>query len=692
MGSHRWTRLTGLLSPFAFRAAKRGPLGPGFVAEPEGKAPETPAARVEPCQWVETPDQSRLDETVANASQWLLDRQTDEGYWVAEFEADTTLESYFILLKAFMGQNDHPNIPKYAKTIRESMLPGGGWANYLHGPADLSVSVLSYFALKVARVPATDPCMERSREVILSLGGATKTNTYTKFQLAFFGQYDWAHVPAVPPEMIFLPRVAPMSIYALSSWARTIFVPLSIMYALKPVRPLPPECHVDELFVGGREHADLSLHRMQGTISWNNFFLLTDKALKVAERFPIQAARHLAVEKAKRWMVERFRRAGGLGAILPAMMNSVMALKCLGYPDDHPLVVDGLQGLEGLEIPDPENDSIRVQPCHSPVWDTAISTYALAMSDDLDGHPALEKAKRWLLSKEVKTAGDWKLKNPAPPSGWYFEFENEFYPDVDDTIMVMMALRHVSPRGKDPDLDAALERGLAWVLGMQSANGGWGSFDRDNDKEFLTKIPFADFNALIDPSTVDITSRVLEMFGLVFPERFSLSNRLVRKARRFIRREQCEDGSWYGRWGVNYLYGTWQVLRGLRVIGEDMSRPYVRRAVAWLKSVQLQDGGWGERADTYEFPDRKGKGPSTASQTAWALMGLLAAGEGDSAAVKRGIHYLLDRQLPDGTWEEDEWTGTGFPRVFYMKYHYYRHYWPLLSLLQYRRFLRGFRP
>ena len=637
-------------------------------------------------------DHAQIEGAIEQASQWLFDRQNESGYWVAEFEADSTLESYFILLKAFFGRRDDPKVACYARTIRETMLSGGGWPIYANGPADRSVSVLSYFALKVGGVDADDPDMRKSRDVILSLGGATKVNTYTKYQLAYFGQYDWAHCPAVPPEMIFMPRVSPVSIYSLSSWARTIFVPLSIIYALKPIRPLPPECHVDELFEGGPENADLSLPRSPEAISWNNFFLLTDRALKVAERFPIRAARALAIKKARRWMLERFKRSDGLGAILPAMMNSVLALKCLGYPDDHVLIQKGLRGLDGLEIKDPETGSIRVQPCHSPVWDTAISTLAIAYNERHQHDAAIDKATRWLLSKEVRVAGDWKLKNPAPPSGWYFEFKNEFYPDVDDTIMVMMALRQASPRGRSPEVDAALDRGLAWILGMRSANGGWASFDRDNNKDFLTKIPFADFNALIDPSTADITARVLEMFGMLFPERFSIHHPMVQGAIRFIRKEQCEDGSWYGRWGVNYLYGTWQALRGLRLIGEDMSLPYIRRAVEWLKKVQLADGGWGERADSYEFPSRKGLGPSTPSQTAWALMGLLAAGDGDSDAMRRGLEHLLREQTDDGTWDEDEWTGTGFPRVFYMKYHYYRHYFPLLALNQYRRFKRGFRP
>ena len=638
------------------------------------------------------PRDEELAESISHARRWLLNRQHEPGYWVAEFEADTTLESYIILFKTFMGKGDDPSLQRYAKTIRRCMLPQGGWPIYLHGPPEISVSVLSYFALKLAGVSPDEPDMRRAREMILKLGGVTKANTYTKFYLAFFGQYDWEHVPAVPPEIIFLPSMAPINIYAMSSWSRAIFVPLSILYALKPVCPIPPEKGVEELFIGGRENADLALPKSERAISWRNFFLLTDKAFKIAERFPIGLARRAAVKMAEKWILTRFEHSGSLGAILPGMVNTLLALKCLGYEESHPAMAQGMKSLESLEIHDPEDGSIRVQPCHSPVWDTAISTYALGISGLDMRNPRIARAVRWLLSKEVKLEGDWKIKNPSPPSGWYFEFENEFYPDVDDTIMVMMALRSVSPRGESPALDAAIDRGLRWVLGMQSADGGWASFDRDNDKEFLTHIPFADHNAMIDPSTADITGRVLEMFALIAPERFSFWHPTVQRALTFLKRDQCPDGSWYGRWGVNYIYGTWQVLRGLRLIGEDMSKKYVRKAVDWLLRVQLPDGGWGERADSYDDPSRKGKGPSTPSQTAWAVMGLLAAGEGDSKAVRRGIEYLISHQGENGTWSEDEWTGTGFPRVFYMKYHYYCHYWPLMALAQYQRFRRGYRP
>lgn len=659
-------------------------LPPGVYPRPG----ETPLAS----KLVPPPPVGRLEAAIARGSKWLKDRQHSDGYWVAELEADTTLESYFILFRTFFGKRDDPRVPKYAKVIRAAMLPEGGWSIYAHGPIELSVSVLSYFALKVAGVSAEEPDMKRARDAILKLGGATRANTYTKFHLAWFDQYDWEYMPAIPPEMMFIPAIAPINIYEMSSWSRAIFVPLSVIYALKPVCLLPPECHVDELFVGGREHADLSMPRTREALSWTNFFLLTDRALKIAEKFPIQAARRAALKKAERWMVERFEASGGLGAILPAMLNSVMALKILGYPDDHPLMVEGLRELDALEIHDPADDSVRIQPCHSPVWDTAISAYALLQSGvDPHGEP-IRKAVDWLLSKEVKRSGDWQIKNPAPPGGWFFEFANEHYPDVDDTIMVMMALRWASQPGERREVDDAIARGLIWVRGMQNEDGGWASFDRDNDKDFLTKVPFADHNAMIDPTTADITSRTLEMLAIIAPETYTPRHPVVKRAISFLKRDQCKDGSWFGRWGVNYLYGTPQVLRGLGLIGEDMSQPYIRRAVEWILSVQQADGGWGERCDTYDNPARKGLGPTTASQTAWALIGLMAAGEGNSPGVRGGIEYLLERQTPDGTWEEDEWTGTGFPRVFYLNYHYYRHYWPLMALGQYRRFLLGYRP
>ena len=632
---------------------------------------------------VAEPDIAEIDSAIDASREWLLGKQNPEGWWCAELEADTTLESYFILFKTLFGHRDDPKIPKLAKVLRREMLPDGGYSTYLGGPAEISISCLSYFALKVAGISADEPDMRRTRDAILKMGGVVKANSYTKYYLAFFDQYDWDHVPAIPPEMILIPKVSPFHIYDMSSWSRTIFVPLSIIYALKPVCILPKECHVDELFLGGRQHADLALARDLDLVTWKNFFLLTDKALKIAEKFPIGSARNFAVKRAEQWMIERFKESGGLSAILPAMMNSMIALKCLGYPEDHILVKEGIHELDLLEIYDEKDDSIRVQPCVSPVWDSCISVYAMGQTGLSPDHPAMKLGASWLLSKQSKLSGDWAVNNPAPPGGWYFEFRNEFYPDVDDTCMTLMALEHARAHEGASIQQAAMDRGLVWMLGMQNEDGGWASFDRGNDKEWMTKVPFADHNAMIDPSTSDITSRVLE--SLSFRKEFHFNHPVVQKAIEFIKKDQCHDGAWFGRWGVNYIYGTWQVLRGLNLIGEDMSKGYVRRGVEWFKHHQNPDGGWGESIASYDNPGLSGKGESTKSQTAWALMGLLSAGQSHSQSVLRGVKYLLGHQTAEGTWEEEPWTGTGFPKVFYLKYHYYRHYFPMMALAQYRK-------
>ena len=677
------------------------------------------------------PELTAVESAMVAAREWLLERQNPEGYWVAELEADTTLESYFILFKWLFGRPDDPKIPKLARVLREAMLSAGGWNIYHGGPPDISISCLSYFALKLAGIPADAPDMRRSRDAILQMGGAVAANTYTKYYLAFFEQYDWKHVPAIPPEMILVPTVSPFHIYDMSAWSRTIFVPLSIIYATKPVVKIPPERGVDELFIGGREKSDLALQRDRQTITWKNFFLYADRALKAAEKFPIAKARDMAIRRAEKWIVERFPKSGGLSAILPAMMNSMIALKCLGYAEDHPHIKYGIHELDMLEI-ERDSERIEVQPCVSPVWDTCISVYALGQTGLPADDPAMKHGAAWLLSKQTVDAGDWQVNNPVPPGGWYFEFLNEFYPDVDDTCMTLMALRFANGAGALPGLPVteatlpyssvqrgfkgaeapvteytqeqqrrAIERGVVWMLGMQNDDGGWASFDRGNDKEWMTKVPFADHNAMIDPSTADITSRVLESLSyqdeyhlvrsgrLVDTERVSKAQKIVQRALEFLKKDQASDGSWFGRWGVNYIYGTWQVLRGLKLIGEDMNKGYVRRAVEWFKQHQNADGGWGETIASYDDPAMKGNGLSTASQTAWALMGLISANQGNGSAVRRGVHFLLDTQDPDGTWQEENWTGTGFPKVFYLRYHYYRHYFPMMALAQYRSFRTG---
>jgi squalene-hopene/tetraprenyl-beta-curcumene cyclase len=621
------------------------------------------------------PQRERLDRAISAAARWLLERQHAAGFWRGELEGDTTLESYLVLLEAFFGRRASARSSALARTIVESALPEGGWAQYAGGPAEVSVSTLSYFALKVAGEPADAPHMRRSRDVIVGLGGAERTNTYTKYHLAIYGQYDWRDVPAIPPEMILLPSGSPFTVYDMSSWSRTIFVPLSILYAKKPVVTLPAECGVAELFAAGPGAGEPGR-----SSAWRRLFSGIDRSLKRLERLPGAAAlRRRAVARARDWMIERFEASDGLSAILPAMANSVMALSVLGCAEDDPLLRAERAHLDGLLLGD-EMSGLRVQPCLSPVWDTVLAASALAQSG-LPDHPALRRAATWLLGKQTTRAGDWSRRNPAPPGGWYFEHANESYPDVDDTCMALMVLRRVRSDLPESVQDAATRRGLAWMLGMQNADGGWASFDRDNDKAWLTEVPFADHNAMIDPSTADITGRVLEALSL-FPE-LTTAHPVVQRALGFLRGAQETDGSWDGRWGVNHIYGTWQVLRGVACIGEDLEAPYVRRAAGWLSSHQNGDGGWGESVASYDDPAMRGVGESTPSQTAWAVMGLCAAGEVEGAAVRRGVRWLVERQSGDGTWAEEPWTGTGFPKVFYLRYDYYRHTFPLMALAQY---------
>jgi squalene-hopene/tetraprenyl-beta-curcumene cyclase len=512
------------------------------------------------------------------------------------------------------------------------------------------------------------------------MGGATEVNTFTKIYLCFLGQYDYDAVPAVPPEIVLFPNWFWFNIYEISSWSRAILVPLSICYAKKPLKKIPEEMGIEELFVGGRDKSRMHLHWSDQLVSWRNFFLVLDRMVHWFERVHIRPLRWLALKRAKEWMLERFEMSDGLGAIYPSIMNSIIALRCLGYSLDDPQVIRAMDEFEKLGIE--EDDTFRMQPCMSPVWDTAYALFALGEAGVPSKDARMVKTADWILQKQVRSGGDWQVKNRrGKPGGWYFEFNNEFYPDVDDSAMVCLALSRVEhPNGRYQR--ESVQRAIDWILSMQCRNGGWASFDKDNDRMVFQYIPFADHNAMLDPPTVDITGRILEMLATYG---YTMDDPRVRKAIKFIREEQEPDGSWFGRWGVNYIYGTMLVLRGLEAIGVDHHEPYVQQAAEWLRMVQNPDGGWGETCASYDDSTQRGIGPSTPSQTAWAIMGLLAASDTRSDSVARGIAYLLRTQRKDGSWDEPATTGTGFPRVFYLVYTLYRDYFPLIALTTYKK-------
>jgi squalene-hopene/tetraprenyl-beta-curcumene cyclase len=625
---------------------------------------------------------SRVAAAVDGARRFLFSTQEPEGYWCGELEADTTLESDYILLHTLLGTRDEERLQKVAREILRHQNEDGGWPIYHGGPSNVSATVKAYFGLKLTGYKANDPILERARQCIENLGGVTAVNTFTKIYLCFLGQYDYDAVPAIPPEIVLFPKWFWFNIYEISSWSRAILVPLSICYAKKPFKKLPDEMGVEELFVGGRDKSRMHLHWAKKLISWRNFFLVLDRVTHWAERVHIRPLRSIALKKAEKWMLERFEMSDGLGAIFPSIMNSVIALRCLGYSIDDPQVIRAMDEFEKLGIE--EGETFRMQPCVSPVWDTAYALFALAEAGVPSTDPRLIKCADWILQKQVRTVGDWKVKNPqGQPGGWYFEFNNEFYPDVDDTAQVCLALsRAEHPNGRYQR--ESVQRAIDWVLSMQCRNGGWASFDKDNDRMVFQYVPFADHNAMLDPATVDITGRMLEMLASYG---YDQSHKAVKKAIDFIRKQQEPDGSWFGRWGVNYIYGTTLVLRGLEAIGVDHHEPYVQQAAEWLRMVQNPDGGWGEMCESYDDPNRKGLGESTASQTAWAVLGLMAANDLRSDSVARGIAYLLRTQQKDGSWEENYYTGTGFPRVFYLKYHMYRQYFPLLALTTYAKMM-----
>jgi squalene-hopene/tetraprenyl-beta-curcumene cyclase len=627
-----------------------------------------------------------VQDAIARAQAHLLSRQAADGHWVGELEADVTITAEYLLLCHLIDRVKPEQERRAVRYLRRRQNREGGWSLYEAGPTDLSATIKTYFAMKLAGVPIDDPAMARARDRVRALGGPVKANVFTKILLALFGEYDWNGVPGMPVEIMLLPPPFFLfNIYEVSYWSRTVIVPLLIIMDRKPVKWLAPERGLDELWPVAREAASLRFPRVPQPFSWRglfwkSFFIAVDDGIKIWERFSPRPLRKRAIDAARLWLEERLAVPGGLGGIFPAMANSILALRLLGYPDDHPLVLGQMKEIEALAIE--RGDELRFQPCLSPVWDTCLGVNALVESGLPADHPALVKASEWMLDTQVLSPGDWQVKRPhVQPGGWAFQYSNPYYPDLDDTAVVLMALEKT--RGLDPDrARLAKERGLGWLLGMQNEDGGWASFDADNDRLYLNNIPFADHGALLDPSTEDLTGRGLELLGtLGYTAEFEPAQRAVQ----FLRRTQRDDGPWYGRWGVNYIYGTWSVLRGLRAIGVDPRQDMVQRAARWLERRQNDDGGWGESCDSYQQPDLAGFGDSTPSQTAWALLGLMAAGRTSGPVVERGVAYLLRTQRPDGSWEDPLWNGTGFPRVFYLKYHLYAKYFPLWALGVYRQ-------
>jgi squalene-hopene/tetraprenyl-beta-curcumene cyclase len=620
----------------------------------------------------------RLAQAVERSAFALGRQQHPDGYWCGELTADSTLESDYILLQLWLhpASAESPGwqppsrarIDKACRFILERQLADGGWNIFPGGVSDVNATVRAYTVLKIAgHDPESEP-MARARQRILALGGLQSCNSYTKINFSLFGLYPRKYVPSVPPELVLVPGDL---LYEMSSWTRAIIVPLSIVQAIGNTRPTPGNIKVEELFAPGKR---LSLPKRDAA---GLLFNQVDRAVKVWEKLGWRNIRARAIREAERWMLERTRYADGLGAIYPSMMYLIMALDSLNYAHDHPDYLDALAKFENLSTETP--DRFQFQPCFSPVWDTAICMFAMGES----GAPpeGLTKAADWLLSKEVRRKGDWSIKRPdLEPGGWAFEFANESYPDIDDTAMVLMALRHA--RASTPARQAGVERrAIAWLLGMQSGDGGWAAFDVDNNWRLLNKVPFADHNAMLDPTCPDITGRVLEALSRCgLP---STHDAIVRGVR-FLLQSQERDGSWFGRWGVNYIYGTFLAMRGLRAAGLPADHSAIERGADFLKSAPNRDGGWGESCAGYS-QKRFVLAPSTPSQTAWALLGLAAAGKRDLPVAQRGLEYLLENQKPDGTWPEALATGTGFPGVFYLTYHMYRNYFPLLALARYGR-------
>jgi squalene-hopene/tetraprenyl-beta-curcumene cyclase len=627
---------------------------------------------------------ARLDATICKAQNYLLDKQHPDGYWVGELEADASVSAGYIPLIYFMtGEVEAVRQTKVVNYVLSQQNKDGSWSAYPGGPGDLNVSIQAYFGLKMGGVSGDEICMQRGRGFILSHGGISQANVFVKIWLALFGQFDWQSAPSIPVELIFLPDWFYLNLYEFSSWSRATIVALMLTLALKPVCVLPESAQIGELYIEPAGKRVFPVGTRERWLSWKSMFLLLDTVFKIYERLPIHPGRQRAMKAVEQWILDHQEADGSWGGIMLPWIYSLMVLKSLGYDLDHPAIARGLAGIEDFIVED--ESTLRLQPAVSPVWDTAWTVIALRETGLPEDHPALKKAVEWLLEKEIRSSGDWQRKNPSTSPGcWAFEFENNQYPDLDDSAVVPRALMKVelSEAGQERK-KGAIQRAVNWILDMQSKDGGWAAFDRDNDRWIITQVPYVDFMSPLDPTCPDVTAHVVELLVEIDHQNPSLARALD-----YLYANQEPDGAWFGRWGVNYIYGTSLVLSALGAAGEALDSPPIKRAAAWLRSIQNSDGGWGETCGTYDDPTLRGIGASTASQTAWALIGLLAAGDGHNSRVQAGVEFILSNQAQDGSWPEVGYTGTGFPNIFYLRYDYYRIYFPMIALARYREQLQ----
>ena len=623
-----------------------------------------------------------LEQAIKRTQEFLLQKQDKRGFWVGELEADASVTAGYIPFMYFMtGSIDIEKRGRIINFLRLKQKGDGSWSTYQGGPGDLNVTVQVYFSLKLAGIFDSEPYMQRARQFILSKGGVTNVNTVTRIWLALFGQYDYGGTPSIPPEIALLPNSFRFNIYEFASWSRETIMALMLILAIKPICKIPRTASVDELYVEPIAKRHYKLAKKHGVFSWHNFFLNMDALFKILEKQPIKPLRIRSIRKVEKWIIDHQETDGSWGGIMLPWLYSLMALKTLGYGIEHPIIKKGLEGLSPFLISD--GDTLRMEPAVSPVWDTAWSAISFVESGIPLSHPSIVKARRWQLAQEIRTYGDWKVKNPkTKPGCWAFEFHNDFYPDIDDTAVASRMLWQREADAEESLGRAAAIRGMVWVKEMQSDNGGWAAFDRNNNQQILRNVPYADFMTPLDPTSPDVTAHAIELIAKLDP-----TDRSVRRGIEYLKRAQELDGSWFGRWGVNYLYGTGLVLVSLKTAGENMDQPWISKAVYWLETNQNKDGGWGETCETYLDPSMKCKGPSTASQTAWSLMGLIASGKQFGTAVTKGIRYLLQNQNDNGSWSEDAFTGTGFPKAFYLRYDLYRIYFPLLALGLYKNSL-----